>query len=79
MLIGADVALLKSRIRRLPTGAAAWLSSILAPFAVFFIWTLPILPPPETVPGLVAFLMVPMWVASLLVRFVFGNAPSGRS
>ena len=76
ILIAADVFLLKAKVRRLPTGAAAWISSVLAPFAVFFIWTLPFLPPPESAAGVVVFILAPMLAASLVVRFVFGNRPT---
>lgn len=75
ILVGVDVLLLRLRFRQLPTGTRAWISSILAPFAVFFIWTLPFLPPPESVAGVVAFVMLPMAAASFLVRVLFGQRP----
>src|SRR5688572_2973721 len=35
LLVTADLVLLKWQVRSLPTGGRAWLSSLLAPFAVF--------------------------------------------
>ncbi|HJL16442.1 MAG TPA: hypothetical protein RMH99_12345 [Sandaracinaceae bacterium LLY-WYZ-13_1] len=75
MGVAVDVLLLRMTWRRLPTGARAWLPSILAPFGVFFIWTLPFLPPPETAVGLVAFITAPMVVATFALRMLFGTRP----
>ena len=74
-LIVSDVLLLRAKVRRLPTGARAWLSSLLAPLAVSFLWSLPILPPVESIAGLALWLMAPMALGSLGVRVVFGNRP----
>ncbi|MCC6875321.1 MAG: hypothetical protein IT378_13525 [Sandaracinaceae bacterium] len=74
LLLGADVILLKAGRRKLPTGGRAWLSSCLAPFGVFAIWSLP-WPPPESVLGVVIFLTAPMAASALLVRALFGDKP----
>jgi hypothetical protein len=71
ILIAVDVLLLKLGWRQLPTGGRAWISSCLTPLAVFFIWTLPFWPQPETVLGLVAFLTLPMFAASFGSRMLF--------
>ena len=75
ILVGVDVALLKAKVRRLPTGLQAWIGGVLTPFGVFSLWQLPFFGQPETVLGLVAFLMLPMVGAALAVRLVFGSRP----
>ncbi|HBQ11885.1 MAG: hypothetical protein RLO52_16185 [Sandaracinaceae bacterium] len=71
LLIAVDVLLLKLKWRQLPTGGRAWISSCLTPMAVFFIWTLPFWPPPESVVGLFVFLVTPMFAAAFALRLLF--------
>lgn len=73
MLISADLALLRAKVRSLPTGSRAWTSSTLAPLAVFFLWRF--FPPPESILGLAIFLLAPMALASFGLRFMFGQRP----
>lgn len=73
--IGVDVLLLKLKWRQLPTGARAWIPSVLSPFGVAFIWGLPFLPPPESVVGLVLFISLPMVAATFALRMLFGRRP----
>jgi hypothetical protein len=73
MLIGADLVLLKAKLRQLPTGSRAWVSSVLAPFGVFFLWRF--LPQPESALGLVLFLVAGMAGASFGLRMAFGTRP----
>ncbi len=79
LLIAIDVLLLRAKVRSLPTGARAWISSVLAPFGVFFIWSLPFLSPPESVLGGVLFIVGPMTAACLGARMVFGARPSAAT
>ncbi len=73
--IAVDVALLAAKMRSLPTGVRAWLTSLLAPVGVIFIWQLPIWNPPESVLALVVLLVAPMFVSPLLLRLAFGTKP----
>lgn len=79
LLIGFDVLLLKAKMRSLPTGARAWISSLLSPLGVFFIWSLPFLPPPQSVFGTVVFIVGPMSAACFGARMLFGAKPSAAS
>ncbi len=72
-LVGADVALLALKWRSLPTGPAAWISSMVAPVICYGAWVL--LPPPSAPLGLVAFLLAPMAGGALLSRMFFGSRP----
>lgn len=72
LLVGVDVLLLKLKWRQLPTGARAWLSSCLTPFVVFFVWTLPFWPQPETILGVFTFITLPMAGAAFATRLLFG-------
>lgn len=73
--IAVDVLLLRLKWRQLPTGARAWIPSVLSPFGVAFIWGLPFLPPPESVVGLVLFISMPMIAATFALRLMFGRRP----
>lgn len=79
LLIGVDVLLLKAKMRALPTGARAWISSLLSPLGVFFIWSLPFFSPPESVLGGVLFIVGPMSTACLGARMLFGAKPSAAT
>jgi len=75
ILIGVDVLLLRSKLRALPTGSRAWMSSLLSPLGVLFIWSLPFLGPPESTLGQILFIVVPMAAACLGARMLFGRRP----
>ena len=72
-LIGMDVLLLKLKLRSLPTGSRAWVSSLLSPLGVFFLWRF--IPPPESVLGVVFFIALPMALATFGLRMMFGGRP----
>lgn len=74
-LIVSDLFLLKAKVRALPTGAPAWLSSILAPFAVSFIASLPFWPEPQSWLGFAILIAAPIAIGAPLVRFIFGRRP----
>lgn len=73
-LIVADVALLAVKVRKLPTGFGAWLSSLLAPFALMLAWHL-VPGSGESVLEAVLALAIPFPASALLVRFVLGQKP----
>lgn len=79
LLIAVDVLLLKAKLRSLPTGARAWISSSLSPLGVFFILSLPFLPPPESVLGVVVLVLGSMTAACFGLRMLFGAKPSAAS
>lgn len=72
-LVGADVTLLKLKMRRLPTGMQAWMSSLGTPFACYGAWML--LPPPSTPLGGALFVLGPMFGAALVTRLLLGSRP----
>ncbi|MEZ4340599.1 MAG: hypothetical protein R3B82_28595 [Sandaracinaceae bacterium] len=72
-LVGADVVLLAGKVRQLPTGARAWLSSMVVPFFVYGLWI--VLPPPSTVPFFVLWMLGPIFLAGLASRILFGTRP----
>ncbi len=74
-LVGMDVLLLRLKVRKLPTGTRAWMSSLLSPLGVFALWSLPILPPPDSALGVVAYIVGPMAAAATGVRIAFGERP----
>jgi len=73
-LILADVMLLAAKLRRLPRGFGAWLSAMLAPFALFFAWHV-IGDGGESALEAVLALLLPFPVSALAVRFVLGQKP----
>lgn len=75
LLVGVDVLLLRAKLRQLPTGGRAWISSLLTPLGVFLIWSLPFMPPPESVLGGVMFIVGPMSAACFGSRMLFGQRP----
>ena len=72
-LIFADVQLLASKVRALPTGGRAWLSSMLVPFLCYGLWIM--LPPPSSVLVFLAWMFGPMIVAAFGSRLMFGTRP----
>ena len=72
-LVGADVSLLALKWRSLPTGVAAWISSMVAPVICYGAWI--VLPPPSTPVGLVLLLLAPMAGGAVLSRMFFGSRP----
>lgn len=74
-LIFADVALLAAKMRRLPTGFGAWMSSLLAPFALFFAWHLVPGHGESVLESVLAFAL-PFPISALAIRFVIGRKPT---
>jgi hypothetical protein len=74
-LILADVALLKSKIRRLPTGFRGWVSSMVAPLGVFFVWNTFGMGDGDSVLELVVRIVAPMIAVAYLSRLVLGARP----
>jgi hypothetical protein len=75
LLVGVDVMLLRSKLRALPTGGRAWISSVLTPLGVLFIWSLPFFGPPESAVGQILFIVGPMTAACFGTRLLFGRRP----
>jgi hypothetical protein len=75
LLVGVDVLLLRLKWRRLPTGGRAWISSLLSPLGVFFILSLPFLPPPQSALGTVITLLGSMSAATFGARMLFSQRP----
>jgi hypothetical protein len=75
MLVTFDVLLLRAKVRALPTGARAWISSVVSPLGVFFLWSLPFLSPPESVLGTALFILAPMGASCFGARMLFGVKP----
>ncbi len=75
LLVGVDVLLLRAKMRQLPTGGRAWISSCLVPLGVFMIWSLPFMAPPDSVLGGVVFIVGPMSAACFGSRMLFGQRP----
>lgn len=73
-LLIADVALLRAKMRRIPTGIGAWLGSMLAPFALFLGWHV-IAAPSESVLEAVLRFGLPFPITALATRFVIGRKP----
>jgi hypothetical protein len=74
-LILADVALLRGKIRRLPTGMRGWLSSMLAPLGVFFVWNVHGWGDGSSVIELVVRIVAPMIAVAYASRLVLGSRP----
>lgn len=72
-LVGADVAFLSFKMRRLPTGGQAWVSSLVTPFLCYGAWAF--LPPPGSEVGLAVFILGPIAAAAALSRLFFGSRP----
>lgn len=72
-LLTADLALLRLRMRKLPTGGAAWLSSLLAPVAVWLAWTFFGWGDGGSVPETVFMIVWPFLGMPLALRFVLGR------
>jgi hypothetical protein len=74
-LIFADVALLSAKFRKLPTGLGAWMSSLLAPFALFVAWHVIGQDGGASVLESVLRFVVPFPASALFVRFALGKSP----
>lgn len=75
LAVAVDVLLLRLKWRQLPTGGRAWFVSVLSPFAVGFVASLPFWPPPETAAGVVLFVFLSMLLATFGLRMIFGRRP----
>ena len=73
-LIVSDVVLLAAKLRRLPTGFGGWMSSMLAPFALFFAWRL-VGEGGESMLETALVIAVPFPASALVTRFVLGRKP----
>lgn len=73
-LLFSDLVLLRLKVRALPTGAAAWLSSLAAPIAIWMAWSIFGLDG-ESVLETVLRIAAPIAIAPLLLRLVLGRAP----
>ena len=74
-LIASDVLLLKLKLRALPTGSRAWLSSCLSPFAVGIVASLPVWPQPESAFATVMFVFAMVGLGTTASRLVLGRRP----
>lgn len=74
-LILADVALLKMKLRRLPTGFRGWASSMVAPIAVFSAWAKLGLGDGESMLELVVRIVAPMIAMAYATRLFLGSRP----
>lgn len=74
-LVAADLVLLRTKLRRLPTGAGAWLSSLLAPAAVWMGWAWLGAGDGEDVADAVLRIAAPIVLAPLALRLATGRAP----
>ncbi|MBX3273947.1 MAG: hypothetical protein KF729_27025 [Sandaracinaceae bacterium] len=72
-LVVSDVVLLVAKLRQLPTGGRAWLSSLLVPFFCYGLWVA--LPPPSSALMLLAWILGPMGLAAVASRLLFGARP----
>ena len=73
-LIMADVMLLAAKLRRLPTGLGGWLSSMLAPFALFLAWRF-VGEGGDSMLEMALTIAVPFPASALITRFVLGRKP----
>lgn len=74
-LIVADVSLLAAKLRKLPSGLGAWLSALLAPFALFVAWHLVGQDQAASVLEAVLRFALPFPASALVVRFALGRRP----
>ncbi len=71
MLITADVVLLRARMRRIPTGGDAWLSSLLCPMIMWGLWLVPV--PVHSLFTAIVWLAATIAGAAFLSRLAFGT------
>jgi hypothetical protein len=74
-LIMADLALLKGKMRRLPTGFRGWASSMSAPLGVLFLWNTLGAGQGESMLEVVVTIVGPMIVVAYATRLVLGSRP----
>lgn len=75
-LITSDVLLLRLKLRRLPTGFGAWVSSLAAPLAIWMAWGFFGWGDGESIPELVVRFAAPIFAAPFVLRFVSGTSPA---
>lgn len=73
-LIVADVVLLAMKSRKLPSGLGAWMSSMLAPFALWLGWHLVGAPSESVLEGVLRF-VIPFPASALVIRWALGRRP----
>ena len=74
-LVAADLLLLRTKLRRLPTGGPAWASAMLAPVAVWMGWAWLGAGDGSDVAEGVLRIAAPILLGPLGLRFVLGRAP----
>lgn len=73
-LLAADLALLRAKLRKLPTGGRAWVSSLLAPIAVYVAWMIFGWGDEDSsIPAVVLSIAWPFVGAPLALRWIFGE------
>jgi fructose-specific phosphotransferase system IIC component len=72
-LIAADVFLLQRKLRQLPTGASAWMTSMLAPVGVWFTWHVLGFGDGD-IPSAVFHIAAPILLVPFPLRLLFGRA-----
>ncbi len=74
-LIASDLVLLRSKLRKLPTGLPAWASSMLAPVGVWFAWSFFGFGDGESVLEVVLRIALPIAIVPLTLRTLLGSTP----
>jgi len=74
-LIASDLVLLRSKLRRLPTGIPAWASSLLAPIGVWFAWSFFGFGDGDSMIEVVLRIAAPIVAVPLMLRALLGSAP----
>lgn len=75
-LLSADLALLRTKQRKLPTGGRAWVTSLLAPISVWVAWNLVGWGDEDTsIPVAVALIAWPFLGGPLALRWALGERP----
>jgi hypothetical protein len=74
-LIASDLVLLRSKMRRLPTGIPAWASALLAPIGVWFAWSFFGFGDGDSVLEVVVRIAAPILAVPFALRTLLGSAP----
>ena len=71
-----DVALLKLRVRTLPTGWRVWAMGVIAPWPIFYSWQKLVRLAIVGLPELLLVFFLPMLATALVVRVALGTRPA---